>query len=93
MKIDVLHIAKLANLPVSKEEITKYEKQLTSILSYIEILKKANTTNVKETSQVTELENVTRKDKSFPSLSQTEATSGTTQKHNGLFKVNAILEE
>ena len=40
MKIDVLHIAKLASLPLRKEEIEKYENQLSEILEYIEKLKK-----------------------------------------------------
>jgi aspartyl-tRNA(Asn)/glutamyl-tRNA(Gln) amidotransferase subunit C len=93
MKIDVLHIAKLANLPVSKEEIEQYAKQLASILDYIEILKKINTENVAETSQVTGLENITRADTTTPSLSQEEAISGTNQKSNSLFKVKAILKE
>jgi aspartyl-tRNA(Asn)/glutamyl-tRNA(Gln) amidotransferase subunit C len=93
MKIDVLHIAKLANLPLKKEEIEKYEKQLSSILEYIEKLQKVNTNNVKETSQVTNLENVTRDDTTTPSLSQDEALSNTNSKLNGLFKVKAILEQ
>ena len=62
MTIDVLHIAKLANLPLGKDEIEKYEKQLSSILAYIEKLKSAKTVRVAETSQVTNLENVTRDD-------------------------------
>jgi len=92
MKIDVLHIAKLANLPLRKEEIEKYEKQLSSILEYIEKLQKVNTEGVTETSQVTNLENVTRDDVSTPSLSQDEALSNTNSKQNGLFKVKAIFE-
>lgn len=92
MKIDVLHIAKLANLPLKKEEIEKYEKQLSLILEYIKRLQKVNTDNVKETSQVTNLENVTRNDKPTPSLSQDEALSNTNNKQNGLFKVKAIFD-
>ena len=93
MKIDVLHIAKLANLNLKKEEILKYEKQLSSILEYIEKLQKVNTGNVKETSQVTNLENVTRDDITTPSLSQEETLANTKSKQNGLFKVKAIFEQ
>ena len=53
MKIDVLHIAKLANLSLKADEIKKYEAQLLEILQYIEILKKVNTDDIPETSQVT----------------------------------------
>jgi aspartyl-tRNA(Asn)/glutamyl-tRNA(Gln) amidotransferase subunit C len=92
MKIDVLHIAKLANLPLKKEEIEKYEKQLSSILEYIENLKKVKTEGTAETSQVTILENVTKDDIPMPSLSQDEALSNTNNKQNGLFKVKAIFD-
>ena len=93
MKIDVLHIAKLANLPLEKHEIEKYEKQLSVILAYIEKLQKVNTDNVTETSQVTNLENVTREDSTSPSLSQEQALSNSKSQHNGSFKVKAIFEQ
>jgi aspartyl-tRNA(Asn)/glutamyl-tRNA(Gln) amidotransferase subunit C len=93
MKIDVLHIAKLANLPLKEDEIKKYEEQLLEILEYIEVLKKVNTDNVSETSQVTGLENVTKEDLTTPSLPQDEALSNTKNTHNGFLKVKAILEQ
>lgn len=93
MKIDVVHVAKLANLPLKPEEKDKFEKQLSEILSYIEKLKEVDTKSVEITSQVTGLENVTRDDETTPSLTQEEALSNTKSKHNGLFKVKAILEE
>ncbi len=93
MKIDVLHIAKLANLPLKEDEIKKYEEQLLEILEYIEVLKKVNTDNVSETSQVTGLENITKEDLTTPSLSQDEALSNTKNTHNGFLKVKAILEQ
>lgn len=92
MKIDVTHVAKLANLPLKPEEIDKFEKQLSEIIAYIEKLKEVNTKNIETTSQVTGLENVTRDDETSPSLSQDEALSNTKSQHNGLFKVKAILE-
>ena len=92
MKIDVPHVAKLANLPLKPEEKDKFEKQLSEILSYVEKLKEVNTKNVEMTSQVTGLENVTREDNTIPSLTQEEALSVTKSQHNGSFKVKAILE-
>lgn len=93
MKIDVNHVAKLANLPLKPEEKEKFEKQLSEILSYVGKLKEINTKNVEITSQVTGLENVTREDETTPSLSQEEALLNTKSQHNGLFKVKAILEK
>ena len=92
MKIDVAHVAKLANLPLSKEEEKKFESQLSSVLEYVSKLNEIDTKSIEPTSQVTGLENVTREDQPSPSLSQEEALSNTKSKHNGLFKVKAILD-
>ena len=93
MKIDVLHIAKLASLPLKDDQIQKYEEQLLEILEYIEKLKKVNTDKVHETSQVTNLENVTREDSTATSLSPDQALTNTKSQQNGSFKVKAILEQ
>lgn len=90
---DVVNIAKLANLPLLSTEIPNYKIELNEILNYIAILNEVDTTNIPETSQVTNLENVTREDKPAPSLSQDEALSNTKSKQNGLFKVKAIFEQ
>lgn len=93
MKINLNHIAKLANLPILPSEKIKLEKQLEETLSYVEELSKVDTRNVEPTSQVTGLENVTREDIAKPSLSQEEALANSKSNHNGLFKVNAIFED
>ena len=92
MKINVSHIAKLANLSLKKDEEKIYESQLSSIINYIEKLKEVDTENVPETSQVTNLENVFKNDETTPSLFQDEVISNTNNKHNGFFKVKAIFE-
>lgn len=92
MKINLSHIAKLANLPLLPSEKVKLEKQLDETIDYVRELNQINTKNVEPTSQVTGLENVTREDKAKPSLSQDEALKNTKSKHNGFFKVNAIFE-
>lgn len=93
MKINVKHVAKLANLPLTNEEEKKFEKQLEETLSYIENLNEIDTKNVKPTSQVTGLENVFREDIVEPSLSQDEALQNSPATEKGFIKVNAILEE
>ena len=92
MKIDVSHIAKLANLPITDGEKKKFEKQLSETLDYVKQLEEIDTKGVDPTSQVTGLENVTREDVAKPSLSQEEALQNTGSKHNGFFKVKAILD-
>lgn len=91
MKIDVGHVAKLANLQLKEKEKERFEKQLSSVLDYINKLQEIDTKNVKPTSQVTGLENIFREDKVKPCLSQKEVLANAKSKHNGMFKVKAIL--
>lgn len=53
----VRHIAKLARLHLTPEEEQRYQKDLSSILGYMEILNELDTKDVAETSQVTGLTN------------------------------------
>lgn len=91
MKLDVKHIAKLANLTLSEEEEKKFEKQLEETVEYIEGLSEVDTADVEPTSQVTGLENVTREDEITPSLSQEDALKNAKSTYNGFFKVKGIL--
>lgn len=93
MKIDVKHIAKLANLPLKTDEIKKFEEQLEETLTYISQLNEINTKDISPTFHVSGLTNVLAEDEVKPSLSQEEATKNAKQTHNGLFKVKAILEQ
>lgn len=92
MKINIPHIAKLANLTISPDEEEKFEKQLSSILGHVERLSEIDTTNIGETSQVTGLENVTRVDASLPSMNQSDALSQSVNTHNGFFAVKGVFE-
>lgn len=92
MKINIAHVAKLANLTLSPDEQTKFEGQLSAVLDYIHKLDELNTTDVEPTSQVTGLENVLRDDKASSSLSQQEALSQAKHTHNGMFVVKGIFD-
>lgn len=59
---EILKLAKLSKLRLSEDEIAEYQKELSEILEYVSQLSKVDTKNLKPTSQVTGLENVTRKD-------------------------------
>ncbi len=87
----VKHIGRLTNLKLSEAELKKFGRQLSETLDYIEILNQLDTKSVAPTSQVTGLENVTREDKTRPSLTQKEALSGTVSQKNNLFKIKAIF--
>ena len=92
VKIDIDHLAQLANLPLSTEEKKKFEKQLEETLDYVKQLEEIDTKNVEPTSQVTGLENVLREDEAAPSLSQEGALKNAKATHNGFFNVPQILE-
>jgi aspartyl-tRNA(Asn)/glutamyl-tRNA(Gln) amidotransferase subunit C len=92
MKINIPHIAKLANLQIDKSEEAKFESQLSSVLEYIARLNEVDTKDVEETSQVTGLENITRTDESLPSLPQTDALSQAKHTHNGFFAVKGVFD-
>jgi|SRR3989344_695717 len=90
---DVDYVSKLANLPLSNKERVLFEKQLKNVLDYIAKLNEINTDKVEPISHITDLANVTKGDKTFPSLSQDEALKNASKTYNGFFEVDAIFEE
>lgn len=89
--MDIKHIAKLANLNLSEEELTKFQAQLSSVLNYIEKLQELDVKNIPETNQVTGLENITSEDTPQISFKQEEAISNANKQKNGTFAVKAIF--
>lgn len=58
----VAHVARLARLGLTDEEAKQYAEQLSSILDYVEQLKRVDTEGIEPTAQVTGLENILRDD-------------------------------
>jgi len=93
MKIDVKKTAQLANLTLSPDEETEFDKQLNDIVGYIEKLNTVDTSNVEPTAQITGLKNRTRNDGfTDDTLSQEEALSGGKKTYNGLFVVDKLVD-
>lgn len=90
---DIKHVAKLANLPLSNEELQKFLPQLLAILDFVSKLQEIDTSKIAPTSQVTGLENVFREDEvdATRMLSQEEALSNAPATHNGYFKVPSVF--
>jgi len=59
---DVRHIAKLARLNLSDDEVAKFSRELSSILDYVDQLQEVDTSNVEATAQVTGKTNSFRDD-------------------------------
>jgi len=91
-KEQVQHIANLANLSLTQEEIEKFQKQLGDVLEYIEILNELDTEKVEPTFQVTGLKNVFRDDEIENCLSLKQALSSAKSKYNGYFKIKPIFD-
>lgn len=55
-------MASLAKLQLTEQEIVKYQKELSSVLEYVELLNEVDITGLEPTLQVTGLESVFRAD-------------------------------
>ena len=87
----VIHIATLARIQLTEQEITTFSEQLSGILSnFDEILQKINT-NV-EPLILNELKDVWREDVARPSYSQEQILANAPQAEDGCFRVKAVLE-
>ena len=80
------HVAELARLRLTEEEIKKFLLQLKEALEFFSKLKEINTDNVKPSFQPVEIKNVMREDKEEKCLSQDSALSLTGHKKDGYFK-------
>ena len=61
-KEQILHLAKLANLSLTEDEIKMYSKQLSDILSYVKELEEVDTSDVVSMSHTVGTQNVMRED-------------------------------
>jgi aspartyl-tRNA(Asn)/glutamyl-tRNA(Gln) amidotransferase subunit C len=59
---DVLHLAQLARISLSDDEVDEFSDELSAILQYVEQLSAVDVTDLKPTNQVTGLTNVMRED-------------------------------
>lgn len=89
---EVLKLAKLSKLYLSEAEIEKFQKELSDILGYVDQLSAVDTTGLIETSQVTGLENVARKDELIEyGASPEQLMQNAPDKKDGMFKVKRVL--
>ena len=88
----VKHIAWLARLGLSEEEVERFSLQLSNILENFEILKQVDTTIVPPATHTIPLQNIFRKDDVAESYSQAEILSNAPKQTEKCFKVQAILE-
>lgn len=90
---EVAHLAKLARLAVTDEELDTFAQQLDVILDSVAKVAEVATEDVPPTSHAVPLTNVFRADEVRPGLSQQQALSGAPAAEEGRFRVPRILGE
>lgn len=75
----VRHVAKLARIALTDDEIAKFAVQLSSVFDYVDILQTVDTDGVLETNQVTGLVNVMEEDEVKESQSSREELLGASE--------------
>jgi aspartyl-tRNA(Asn)/glutamyl-tRNA(Gln) amidotransferase subunit C len=83
----VLHVAKLARLRLSEEEVERMVGELSGILEHVDRIGKLDLEGVEPTSHVVELENVLRADEPRPSLPREVALAPAPDPVDGAFRV------
>jgi aspartyl-tRNA(Asn)/glutamyl-tRNA(Gln) amidotransferase subunit C len=89
---DVIHVAKLARLKLTDDEVALYTTQLEAILEHASSISALDTEGIEPTAHPLAKSNVFRKDEVRPSLSQEEVLSNAPAAEDGRFKVPQILE-
>ena len=92
-KEEIKHIANLARLDLSDQELKIYGEQLSNILGYIEQLQEVDTDGVEPTAQITGLENSWREDKVrvWDDLERINAINQAPEIEDGQVKVGRVL--
>jgi aspartyl-tRNA(Asn)/glutamyl-tRNA(Gln) amidotransferase subunit C len=89
---EVLHIARLARLGLTEDEIDRFREQLSNILENFEVLQQLDTTGIPPTAQSIALQNVMMVDEVAPSLPPSQVLANAPRKEEGFFRVRAVLE-
>jgi aspartyl-tRNA(Asn)/glutamyl-tRNA(Gln) amidotransferase subunit C len=88
----VEHVAHLARLSLTDEEIERYREQLSAVLDYAEMLNEVDTTTIPPTATVLPLRTVLRPDEPRASFSPDDILANAPNRDGQFFRVHAILE-
>jgi aspartyl-tRNA(Asn)/glutamyl-tRNA(Gln) amidotransferase subunit C len=92
-RAEVEHVAHLARLGLTDEELTRLEDQLNHILDQYAILAELPTEDIAPTAQTIELENILREDVVRPSLSVEAVLANAPAREGDFIVVPAIIDE
>jgi aspartyl-tRNA(Asn)/glutamyl-tRNA(Gln) amidotransferase subunit C len=88
---DVAHVAHLARLGLTDEELGRLEGQLNHILDQYAILAQLDTDDIAPTAQTIELENILREDIARPSLPVEAVLANAPAREGDFIRVPPIL--
>ena len=89
----VRHVARLARLELSDEEVERFGAQLSTVLGHVETIQRLATEGVEPTAHALALKNVLRDDRIGPCLTPEEALAAAPAVEDGRFLVPRILGE
>ena len=87
---EVKHVAKLAELQFSDEELDKITSELDKILGHIAKIGEVDTSNIQPTSHTLKISNVFREDRAKESLTREQALSNAPEEQDSGFRVPRI---
>jgi aspartyl-tRNA(Asn)/glutamyl-tRNA(Gln) amidotransferase subunit C len=90
---EVAHLARLARLAVTEDELTTFAGQLDVILSSVATVGEVAADDIPPTSHAVPLVNVFRADVARPGLTQQQALAAAPATQDGRFRVPRILGE
>lgn len=90
---DVQHVARLARVHMSDEELEHMRVQLSAILDYVALLQKLDVDGVEPTAQITGLTTVTRDDQVEATLPREAALRNAPDQRDGMFRVRAVFDD
>jgi aspartyl-tRNA(Asn)/glutamyl-tRNA(Gln) amidotransferase subunit C len=88
---EVLHIAKLARLKLTEEEVRLFQEQLGKLLEYFQKLSEVDTAGVEPLKHVIPLENVLRGDEPQESVSPEETLKNAPKRRGDYFEVPKVF--
>ena len=89
----VEHIASLARIGLTEDEIEMFGEQLSQILEQFEVLNELDTSGVTPPGHAGGLQTVMRDDLAEDSLDSEDVLKNAPRREGEFFRVNAVLEE
>ena len=86
---EVIHVARLARLELSEDEIARFQEQLSAILEAVGKVAELDLSGVEPTAHPLDLVNVWAEDEPRPSLSVEEALANAPDRDGDFFRVPA----